>query len=790
MVNNLLSRLLFRELKKNAVSYLAMFLIVLLAVTLFLGFLSNSLTLDKRAELYYEQTNLADLIVQTTALTDEDREYLESVEGADVEYRTYSDGSFMAEGKDQQTAELYLYDGSINQAYVTDGYAGFLIDARIAELYGYEIGDIVTVEITSYKSILSAYGLPYELEFKITGLAHFVDRVNIYSVSAVYVTTETFVNALLESANYPSDYAAYIKTYISSMQNQALILCEDAAALKTEIQDYFAASTDSNLLFVYDRDTMESVVTIDSEVDQSLSMIYVFPVIFFVVALLVVMSTISRLILRERTNIGTMKALGITDGKIIFHYAVLSAVVTLFGCIAGAVIGPLIVPNVMSIKYTLMFSMPELCGIAVSIPWTLLTIAFVCLCSMAIAIWASRSVIREMPAECMRPRKIEYSSRKNKSKEQKTGKEEKSPEKVVSHTALSCRMAVRNIRINWGRAIMTIIGVAGCSALLLTSFGIGDTLAQSVENDLGSAFTYDVSTSCSSSNKDGVYNLLDSLKNSGDISTYEKVCTYNISLSDTGETFSVYVFENDTAMTTTTAEGIAISQNKADDLGLSVGDEISFSVGGKTVIYTIQAVVQTSLLNGLFMEEGQNAFDGEAYCSESVWVKTDNPQTVKDKLNEVNGTLDAQTMDERIDEVNSLISSTNTMKYTLMVFAILLSVVVLYNLSLLNLKERTRDMATLKVLGYTHFQIALSLVLEIMLLTIIGIALGCVLGYPLLWLVMTINEISVIAFIITLNPLSYVYSVLIAAGTAAVINVIFGFMITRIDMTESLKSVE
>ncbi len=778
MVNKLLSKLMFRELKKNAVSYLSMFLIVLLAVTLFLGFLSNSFTLDRRAELYYEQSNLADLIVQTTSLSSGDREYLEGIEGAEVEYRVYSDGSFQADGKDPQTAELYLSDGDINAAYITEGQEGFLIDARIAEMYGYEIGDNVTVEITSFKSIFSALGLPDELEFTITGFAHFVDRVNIYSVSAVYVTTQNFISVLQGVTSYPAEI---IETALNSLENQALILCGDADTVKGGIEDYFTASGGGNLLFVYDHDTMESVVTIDSEVDQSLSMIYVFPVIFFVVALLVVMATISRLILRERTNIGTMKALGITDAKIIFLYAFLSAFVTLLGCIFGAVLGPLIVPNVMSIKYTLMFSMPQLSGIVVSIPWTLLTALFVCLCAMAIAIWASRSVIREMPAECMRPRKIEYRSKE---------KPEKPSEKTVSHTALSCRMAVRNIRINWGRAIMTVIGVAGCSALLLTSFGIGDTLAQSVDNDLGNLFNYDVSSSFSSSNSQNVYDLLDELKAEGGVSAYETVLTYNVPLSDTGETFSVYVFKQDSVMTEITGNGIAISQNKAEELSLSAGDKISFTAGGETVEYTIETVVQTSLMNGLFIADSDNAFGDAVYCSQSVWIKTDDPESVKELVNEVNGTLDAQTMEERIDEVNSLISSTNTMKYTLMVFAILLSVVVLYNLSLLNVKERTRDMATLKVLGYTHFQIALSLILEIMLLTLVGIAFGCIAGYPLLWLVMTINEISVIAFIITLNPISYVYSVLIAAGTAAVINVLFGFKITRIDMTESLKSVE
>lgn len=130
------------------------------------------------------------------------------------------------------------------------------------------------------------------------------------------------------------------------------------------------------------------------------------------------------------------------------------------------------------------------------------------------------------------------------------------------------------------------------------------------------------------------------------------------------------------------------------------------------------------------------------------------------------------------------------MKYTLMIFAILLSVVVLYNLSLLNINERTRDIATLKVLGFTRGKIARSLLYEIMLLTLIGTAFGLALGYPVTYLVLSINKVEIMSFLYYLNPLSYGYSALLALLTSFAINLAFGKSIGRIDMIESLKSVE
>lgn len=779
-----------RELRKNWFQYLSMLLITVLAVTLFLGFLSNSLTLRKRADLYLEESDLADLIVQTTSFDGQDRGedgYLTNLGASALGYRVYSDGSFTVEGGSPETAEIFISDLEINKPYITDGEAGALLDLRVAELRGYKIGDRVTVELSSFKTALSAFGLDETFEFTVTGFMHSVERVNIYSSSPVFVTPELFRAALAEklSALYPEGYlnseawAAQAEAIYPRFENQALIQCGDIAALKAAIEDEFAAKENNNLIFVYDRDTMEAVVTIDSEVDQSLNMLYVFPVIFFLVALLVIMSTVSRLVLRERTNIGTFKALGIANRRIVFHYAFMGTVVTLLGCIIGAILGPLIVPTVMGIKYTLMFSMPLLSGTVFSIPWTLLTVVFVCLCAMLIGVWASRSVIRENPAECMRPKQISYHPHVKRG----TGK----ASAMGTHALLSVRMALRNVRINWGRSLLTVIGILGCSALLLTSFGIGDTLTASVENDFGGLFHYDVASPYTSAQRDAVYGQLDEWLQDGTIATYESVSSYIVTVrGETNKAVSFWVIAENSVMTDVPSG--AMSASTAEELGLRVGDEVTFTIGSLQATCTVEHIVQTSAWNGFFTTE--NPFGDGAYSSGNVWVQTENGDTVRDALNEINGTYTAKTMADRIGEIEDLISSTNTMKYTLMVFAILLSVVVLYNLSLLNLKERTRDMATLKVLGYTHFQIALSLIVEIMLLTVIGTGLGCAFGFPLLYLVMKINEISIMSFVITLKAVSYLYAVALSVGTAIVINLFFGSLISKIDMTESLKSVE
>ena len=231
---------------------------------------------------------------------------------------------------------------------------------------------------------------------------------------------------------------------IELTRNQALIRCADGEAVRGDVNAYFNAKAQNNLVFIYDRESMESVVVLDNEASQSLTMLYVFPVLGCLVAVLVIMTTIGRLILRERTNVGTMKALGISNAKIVLLYASLGGAVTFIGSCLGAAIGPLIIPSVMNIKYGLIYSMPMLCGTLFSPLWTAVVIAVVTAAAVLIGIGCSRSIIKERPAECMRPKQIVYA-----------------PKKVIGGpasggAALTLRMGLRNILINKRRALMTV----------------------------------------------------------------------------------------------------------------------------------------------------------------------------------------------------------------------------------------------------------------------------------------------------------------------------------------------
>lgn len=757
-----LSKMTAREIAKNFLQYLSMILISMLAVTLFCGFISNAKTLEKSIDDYKSLSNLADLTLQfnSSGISGEDKNFLSQMDDIDFEYRIYLEGTV-----NSQSAKIYVSKGEITKPHIVKGDNGVLIDKKFAERNELNIGDEIKIETSYINSSL-----------KVTGFMNFIEVANTYTVCPVFIS-EDKLKSVLEEKGLPG-------SFISAFYSQVLIKTNDVAKTRKQIEDYFNAKENNNLLYILDSSSSEAIVSLESEVSQSLKMIYVFPVIFLLVSVLVILTTISQLILRERTNIGTLKAIGISNRQILLHYSLFGVILCLIGGVIGVIIGPQIVTRVMLIKYNLVYSLPSISYILYSPFYSILALLIVAGLAGLIGSCVSLSVIRERPSECMRPKapreNILVKSIVNSSKNIDQKKE---------NYHLSFKMALRNIVIKPSRAIMTIIGIAGCVALLVCSFGIGDTVNNSVNVELNKNYTYDVRSSYMSQNAQALLNELDRQKENGDIDNYETYKSYYVSAkSDVMKDIFVYEYQPSSKFVNFMGESkCVISKSLAEDLSIRKNDEITLTFGSNTVKVKIEKVVETAFTNGLFVTE--NILKDFQHTNH-VFVKTTKADEIRDLINTLNGTSDAQTENDLRDFVQNKISSIDTIKLTLMFFAIALSVVVLYNLSLLNLNERNRDIATMKVLGFSNNQIGLSLLYEIMILTLLGTLFGLLLGYPILVLVMSINRVEVLNYIFKVNLLSYLFAFLISFVTALIINLIFMAKIRKINMITSLKSVE
>jgi putative ABC transport system permease protein len=766
-------KLMVRDVRKNLLQYLSMIIITMLAVTLFCGFVSNTLTLERRTDDYFAVSNLTDLTAQFSSIDADDRAYFAELSDSGgisaYEYRFYAEGSV-----GRRSGKIYAGNNAISAPVVVEGTSGVLLDismkgaAEVAvgkiENDDYYIGKTIEVEIPGYPA----------MQFEVTGFMRFAE-VSTYTYCPVFIDEDTLCAAIFEKTGLP--------VQPELIYNQVLIKTDQPETVKAQTDAHYAEMPSGGLIYIFDRDAIESVVALNGEVTTSRQMIYVFPVIFLLVSILVIMTTVSALILRERTNIGTLKAIGKSNRAITLHYACFGAVLCLIGGIIGAVIAPLIVPNVLLIKYNLVYSMPASDGIVFSALWSAVAVLSMCALALLIGVTVCRRVVKKKPAECMRPAPPRDSVLLKLTNVKADGdKSEKGN--------LPLRMAVRNIIVNPSRAVMTIVGVMGCSALLVCSFGIGDTVNHSVDMELGGQFKYDISTIYTRESADEFLSLVNELKESGQIRAYETYETYFMTARSENAVKSVKVFSiaEDSAFTAIRPHGGAlISKAVADEMNVRRGDVLDLTAGTNAYRVEITGIVETAVTKGIFVTS--DMFDGN-YCAYGMWIAADDTPELMELIKSGNGTQSAVSMRERVETVTEAVSSINMIKLTMMIFSIALSVVVLYNLSLLNVRERNRSIATLKVLGFSNAEVSLTLFYEIMLLVIIGTAFGLLLGFPILYLVLSINKIEIIAFLYHIKPASYALSALVSLLTAAAINLIFGAVIKRIKMMDSLKSVE
>ena len=606
----------------------------------------------------------------------------------------------------------------------------------------------------------------------------------------MYVYVEQSKNEIMNDNN---EYAQMFE----NVYNQLIIQVgqgKDVSKVIEKIKNYYLTSypDEDKVLGIMDASTYPSNAIIQNDIIQSRNLTYCFPIIFFVVAILVVLTTITQMMLKQRIQIGTMKALGITRGTILGYYLLYMNIVGFLGVLLGSIFGPILLPIVMNIKYDILYSLPAL-GYSFPIVSILACLLGVALCVSLITYLVIRNELSYVPAESMRGKSPSLKF-----------KEKKGKDKVKN---VSLMMALRNIRVHMSRSIMVIVGVMGCTGLLVAGFGIEDVINYGKDNDLSAyldcdyVLTYSVGTERNSM-IDKVLSI-DGVSNCEEYSQLTSTVTFNNKNADIPIFYFSYKAENfkfddDYEDGHWDLNSVALSQRKADELGVKVGDKIDFICGGvKYSDMKVDKIFYTFANNSLFVY--QETLPELSKTSLNAWVnlKTDSKgNAIRDKeeirkdLLTLDGVSSLVSREDNAKRISSYMTSIKSMTNTIKFFAILLAVVVLINLAILNFEERSRDIATLRVLGFSRFEISRSLVYEVMILTIIGALLGLLLGYPLEYLVLSTNITPLISWIYIIYWYSFVIGFLLSVVTAFVVNIIISNRVNKVLMAESLKSVE
>ncbi len=573
---------------------------------------------------------------------------------------------------------------------------------------------------------------------------------------------------------------------LNKLYDQVIIKINDSSKVDemfNEIRSYFLLKESNNLLFIQTKENLSSTMTIINDLKQSQMLALTFPLIFFVVAILVVLTTITQLLLKERTQIGTLKALGYSKGNILTYYSIMMNIIALIGVILGFIIGPLLLPNVLNIKYDILYCLPKM---SYSFPFlaAFLVLIIVIFLVTLLTYILIRHELGLTPVESMRPASPHFKMKKKNT--------------FIKSTSLM--MALRNIKVYMNKSIMVIVGIMGCTGLLICGFGIEDVLDYGISKDTTNFVNGDLNLTYSL-NTPFNYNKEELLKydNVKDVNEYG-VGSCNV-LNENPVSLNYYyisknseLFKYDNGNEWNDGE-VGISDVALEKIGKKVGDEISFKVNSNTYKAKIGFSFYSFSFKGIFIYQEDKAYSSLPQNANAATLLLNDlsksEETMNKILNDENLKVETiMTRKQTSDKIEGYVSSIKTMTNTIKVFAIVLAVIVLVNLAILNFNERIREIATLRVLGFNLLEIAKSLIYEIMILTLIGCFFGLFLGFPLEFITLYANRTELVSFYYIVYPSSYLIASLISLITAFLVNLYISKKTNKVPMAESLKSVE
>lgn len=852
-VSSLLVKMNIRTILKSKLQFLAVILITAIAMTLFVGLTSNAKSIKNRVNELYSASNIADIWVTTSSHDGDDFYELKKLAGPNGNI----EGRFVLPSKLQFFSTNALLSEelpTINKPATTDNVSTkdfFIIDSALLENRsgdsslikwvdedGNYLPQKVQISISSYKNMLAKQTLgvfdgkektmldifsiclkdgatniieqPYiDLTFQVTGSMSFAENVQSsqMNTSSFLLDVDLFIQKIIELYNStyeapididPGDPDFEFKTFIKNnniltmgnvlisdltLPNQYCIQIDDRYSVddvKNNVENYFKNKDKNNLLICNTLNNLASNMAIESDIIQASQLAYIFPVIFFLVAILVVLTTISQIIIKERIQIGTLKSLGISTAQIVLHYAMLSIYIVLIGVVIGTILGPFILPLIMNQKYAILYSLPTL-KFTISYFEAFISIILTLFATAFVTSLVTFQEAKLKPSEGIRPKQI---------KPMKANKKDK----LTSIKLLPFKMAYRNIKVNLAKSFMVVLGVTGCTALLVCGFGIEDTLNKGIDTDIGHFFNADGYISYSN-NESKVDKLL-SIDGINYVEEYSSLPVTTMHNDITYQTYlNIYVDNSKFANLDgyDLKDKIVVSNKVANSLNVKVGDTINFSSLGINFEGEIGYILESFYMHGLFINSSYHNYGELSHVKTSAWISIDDGidlKSIVEQIVSIDGISSCRSKQEGIDLINSYMSSITLMTLAVRVFAILLAVVVLYNLSLLNFKERMRDIATLKVLGFSNIEIAQSLIIESLFLTLVGTIIGLCFGLPMEILVLIVNLTPIVEFLYTVYFASYAYAFILTIGTALVVNIFLSNKIKKVQMVESLKSIE
>ena len=540
--------------------------------------------------------------------------------------------------------------------------------------------------------------------------------------------------------------------------------------------------------YLFDRTNNDGYKSFIDSVDSIKQLGSVFPLIFYVVAILISLISMSRMVEEERCEIGTLKGLGFSNYHIYLRNIIYSFLATTIGGIIGMLIGFNLIPKVIWNIYTSLFTIPNfVCEFNWYYGIIGLFIAILCICGSSFI--TTYNILREKPSQLMRP------------KAPKVGKKIFLENfKFWDKLSFSTKISIRNIFRYKKRIIITIIGIAGSTALMLVGFGLKDSIVDIVNFNYNNVFIYDRMIYLSSNGDPN--NVIDQLEDNKEITNkveakYEIIDLYNhdqdsfevnlivpYNSNNLNEVIQLHDINNKKKEIKIKDDYAYISEKLAKLLKVKVGDKVSFLVNDKYIDIEVGSIVENYIRDYVYLSKNTYEKIFDDYTTNVIFVNNSNDYQDKfdnEILNNKNVANIIKTSDTS-NLISDILSSLNSVVLILIVSSSMLAFVILYNLSSINISERKREISTLKVLGFYDEEVDRYITNENYFITIIGIGLGLILGLHLCHYVISTCEMQYVMFVRHIKLFSYIITVIISRITH--------YNLKKIDMVESLKNNE
>ena len=615
--------------------------------------------------------------------------------------------------------------------------------------------------------------------------------VQLYTLQVGLETAKTeYANGLAEYNEGLAEYEEGLEEYNTKIADAEA----EIADAEAEIEDIEEANT-----YLLMRDSNVGYVCFESDSTIVGAIANVFPVFFFLVAALVFMTTMNRMVEDQRTQIGVLKALGYSNGSIMGKFVFYSGSAAFIGTALGFVAGTIAFPKAIWFAYKMMYNTSE---ITYFFSPAMLIISFVVafVCSVGVTFISCRYEMGEMAASLMRP------------KAPKAGKRiflEYIPW-FWNRLKFLKKVSLRNIFRYKGRLFMMVLGIGGCTALLVAGFGIYDSIADIAVNQFTNISKYDMDITL----KDGAKDTVAPLENMGyTVDDYLLYYHTSVDLKAGKHTKNVYlnVYDNDANidyfydMHDGSEEHIVFADLKDDEIivnkglseryGIKIGDKVTISSDSmNATTFKVAAINENFIYNYVYLTtSGYESNIGTLPEKKNVYLNIKEDEDAHsvgaELMNNKSISVVSATIDT-LDRVDSMMKSLNIIVYLVIGSAMALAAVVVYNLTNINIAERVREIATVKVLGFYKEETSAYVFRENILLAIMGAAVGLVLGKILHAFVMSEIVVDLITFDVRVTALSYILAFVLTVLFTFIINLLMGKKLDEISMTESLKAVE